>query len=437
MSQSRKDWIAAKRVGQRIGWFGGAPDSEAEPIAIARPREFDTIVAQALPEEGLHLLIEQLAPSGRLLVAVPFGEPFPSELIGQLRALTVPLELDLVDGELRLAVENRKPNVTSWQMYASPGRLLALTERGSRERDEQRASELATLRSAYQRLAERLMARASDRAGRAIATDSRVLVLEDKVADLAGRLRTMNESPETRVGRALLRATKSPRDAVRLPVRLLRAYVDSRHHAPAALPPPPPVDRELTSLVRRSHDRIALIVDGRRVEEASGLERELALDGWGVVLAATKESNEMRAAQKILRTEIDLFTDVFPMLERAEAGQRIAIFRTPHPVAPRWINRLNAWGWITIYDCFEDWPMTLRLGQPHRYRRSVERFLFFNADVVCATEAAAARLAELGEREMRIVDDAAPAVRAKALVEAAALVHTDALSKNLHPGDHA
>ena len=82
----------------------------------------------------------------------------------QLRGATIPIELELAEGELRLAVEKAEPNIGSWQMVASPGRLLAMTERGASQREAQRTAELGTLRSAYQRLAERLIARASDRA---------------------------------------------------------------------------------------------------------------------------------------------------------------------------------------------------------------------------------------------------------------------------------
>src|SRR5687768_18556229 len=92
MSESRKDWIAAKKIGTSIGWFGGSPEAEAEPVNIARPREFETIVATAIPEEGLEILVEQLAPRGRLLVAVPFGAMYPSGLVHQLRAQTIPIE---------------------------------------------------------------------------------------------------------------------------------------------------------------------------------------------------------------------------------------------------------------------------------------------------------------------------------------------------------
>lgn len=436
MSESRKDWIAAKKIGTTIGWFGGSPEAESEPVNIARPREFETIVATAVPEEGLEILVEQLAPKGRLLVAVPFGAMYPSALVHQLRGQTIPIELDLVDGELRAAVEKHQPNVGSWQMFASPGRLLAMTERGANEREAKRSAELHTLRAAYQRLAERLMARASDHAGPAIAAASRVRALEEKVADLAARMRAIDESPDMRIGRALLKAAKSPREAVKLPARLMRAYVDSRQAPPALPPPPPPIDRELTSLVRRSHDRLALIVDGRTFAEAGGLERELAMEGWGVVLTASQESSEMRPAQRLLRSEIELFAEVFPTLEGADAAERVAVFRTPHPIAPRWINRLNAWGWITIYDCFEDWPTKLRLGVPHRYRRAVERFIVHNVDLLFATEACAARLRGFTTRELRIEEDLGAAARAKCLVEGARSVRTaNLVEKGLHARD--
>jgi hypothetical protein len=379
-------------------------------------------------------LVDQLAPGGRLLLAVPFGSPYPSQLIAQLRGSTVPLDLELTEGELRLAVEKKKPHVGSWQNVASPGRLLALTERGASERDTQRAAELDTLRSAYKKLAERLMARASDQAGPSLAAASRVTLLEDKVADLAARLRTVDESRDVRVGRALLSAGRSPRDAVALPLRLLRALAERQRSLPA-LPPPAPIDRELTSLVRRSSERLVLIVDGRRTEEAGPLSRELSMEGWSVVLAAIKESEEMKPAQKVVHTEIDLLADVFPLLERADAAHRLALFRTPHPIAPRWINRLNAWGWTTIYDCFEDWPEKLRLMQPHRYRRAVERFIVANVDLICATEAAAERLRSLTSREPIIIDDIRPEARSQALMEAASQRRASLVEKSFHERD--
>jgi hypothetical protein len=159
------------------------------------------------------------------------------------------------------------------------------------------------------------------------------------------------------------------------------------------------------------------------------------MEGWSVVLAAIKESEEMKPAQKVVHTEIELFADAFPLLERADSAHRLALFRTPHPIAPRWINRLNAWGWTTIYDCFEDWPEKLRLMQPHRYRRAVERFILANVDLICATEAAAERLRSLTARDPIIIDDSRPEARSRALVEAASQRRSSLVEKSFHERD--
>lgn len=436
MGQSRKDWIAARRTGERLGWYGRSPEAGALPVDVFRAaaEPFDTIVATALPEEGISVLFEQLREGGRLLVAMPFGTPYPSAIVNDVRHGSVPVELDLIDGEIRLVVDRKKPNVASWQMFASPNRLLAMTERGASERDAKRQDDLETLRSAYRRLAERLMARASEKAGPSIATASRVLVLEDRVADLSARLRSMNEATDTRVGRALLLAAKNPREAVRLPRRLLRAYVDSRKKPLPELPPPPPLQREVSSLVRRTKERLILVVDGRPFSEASGIERYLAMEGWSVVLVAKEEEDSaMRSAQRVVRAEIDLLHEVLPHLEASDAGPRVALFRSPHPAAVRWVNRLNAWGWVTIYDCVEDWPKRLRFGAPHRYQRAVERFLLHNTDVVTATRDATERLAHLTSRRIRMVEAREESARSAALVDVAATVKINDLpEKRFH-----
>lgn len=102
-------------------------------------------------------------------------------------------------------------------------------------------------------------------------------------------------------------------------------------------------------------------------------------------------------------------------------------------MAVRWVNRLNAWGWVTIYDCVEDWPERLRLAAPHRYQRAVERFLLHNTDLITTTQDAAERLTQLTARRLRIIEAREDSMRSAALVDLALKVKLDgAPDKRLH-----
>lgn len=394
----------------------------AEAIELHRPPKgrFDTIISTRIPEAGLRSVADLIVDGGRLLLIVPFGPHYPSEVVNALRSFSVPIDLELSDGQIRAAVDLKRPSVSAWQMVASPGRLLAMTERGASELEDRRTQEISALRSAYRRLAERLMTGAADKAAPSIATADRVVALQERVTDLTARLQSAAESTDARVGRALLQAARNPREALRLPARILSAYVDSRRAPPIALPAPPPIDREIANLIQRSDHGFAIVLDGRSFDEAIGIDRHLAMEGFGVLLGATRRPTDMRPAQKILRVELDLLAPAFGAVGRAEASPRLAIFRSPNPTFARWINRLNAWGFTTVYDCFEDWPSVARTGSPHRYSRAVERFIAGNADVVTAASEAVARMEPAVRRPPVIVDARDHGARCAAILTAVA-----------------
>ena len=426
MGSSRKEWIAKHRIGDRIGWYGSVPEAGASLIRPFRPEDssFDTIVATDIPDEGLASLVDQLREDGRLLVALRFGDYYPSQIVKALRSKVVPTELEVIAKEVRLVANRQRPNIGSWQLVASPRRLLELTEQGTTQTRENHFQQIETLRSAYRRLAERLMNRATEKAGASVATASRVSALEERISDLNTKVKSLDTSADARLGRALIQAARNPRDAIRLPRRLLGLYVDQRRQLAAPTPSGISLERNLSSLLRRTDRGLALIVDGRTSEEARGIDGSLAAEGWGVLMATADEPTGLRSAQTVMHSRISELNKVFPDILQSEASPRVALFRSPHPFTAKWLNQLNAWGWITIYDILEDWPSKLKDGAPHRYRRSVEAFLAHNADVLVAYEETQHRIPSLTDRPFQVMPSKNAAQSARIILELADAEHS-------------
>lgn len=64
--------------------------------------------------------------------------------------------------------------------------------------------------------------------------------------------------------------------------------------------------------------------------------------------------------------------------------KKIFVVSFPHPSVTRYLKRLKAYNWITIYDARDDWEEFQKVGQAKWFDLEVEKFIVENCDIVCA-----------------------------------------------------
>ena len=66
------------------------------------------------------------------------------------------------------------------------------------------------------------------------------------------------------------------------------------------------------------------------------------------------------------------------------AGKKcIFVVSYPHPSIAKILNRFNAQGWLTIYDCRDDWEEFEKVGMAKWFKSAIEKYVVKNCDAVC------------------------------------------------------
>ena len=135
-----------------------------------------------------------------------------------------------------------------------------------------------------------------------------------------------------------------------------------------------------------------------------------------------KEEIPATGDDRVLAVPIDQFQDVRGELCAApgEPLPRFFLAEFPDWMLFERMDLFAAHGFVTIYDCIDDWSEFARAGQAHWYDADVERHLARNADVVVATHPLLAeKLQGMSQRSVAVVpngvrlDDLRPPQRAR------------------------
>ncbi|MCK4692447.1 MAG: glycosyltransferase, partial [Anaerolineales bacterium] len=145
-------------------------------------------------------------------------------------------------------------------------------------------------------------------------------------------------------------------------------------------------------------------------QRPTNLAREMSRRGYRVIFAYWRWRKDQwrpqdRLDEGIFQIPIDLIVDRPDTLFRDfDGAQGIAFFEFPHPAFFGLMASANSSGWITVYDCVDDWQEFHRVGQANWYERNFEEHMAATTDAVYAVnERMADRIRSLGRESVEIV----------------------------------
>ncbi|MEW6268698.1 MAG: glycosyltransferase, partial [Thermodesulfobacteriota bacterium] len=147
-----------------------------------------------------------------------------------------------------------------------------------------------------------------------------------------------------------------------------------------------------------------------RGQRSTWIARELARRGHRVVYLywRWRLGDDILASgdPRVLSVPIDQLPAIQRRLLRAGAPglRRVFLAEFPDVALFERLGLFAAHGFVTVYDCIDDWAEFSRVGQAYWYDDAVERYLARNADVVVATHPRlAADLARVAARQVPLV----------------------------------
>jgi glycosyltransferase involved in cell wall biosynthesis len=146
----------------------------------------------------------------------------------------------------------------------------------------------------------------------------------------------------------------------------------------------------------------------QRGQRSTWIARELLRRGHAVVFFywrwTTAEPVAISPSPGLLPVPIDTLPAIWPTLAALPRAQKLLLIEFPDRALFELVGLANAHGFVTVYDCVDDWEEFARLGQALWYDDGVERFLASQCDVVVATHPLlCAKLAGLGARAPALV----------------------------------
>jgi hypothetical protein len=103
----------------------------------------------------------------------------------------------------------------------------------------------------------------------------------------------------------------------------------------------------------------------------------------------TKEAIPDNYSPLLFQSPIDKTLEFMRQISRFDFGPRPKIFvlSFPYPAACRYLNELNAAGWVTLYDVRDDWEEFQKVDMAKWYDQSVEIYAVNNCDYVTTVSA--------------------------------------------------
>jgi len=135
-------------------------------------------------------------------------------------------------------------------------------------------------------------------------------------------------------------------------------------------------------------ERISTRID-QLSHRAIKLAREFDAMGYSVVFVFTERKGHDQDALmehvsgNILQMHISLFLGIYRLIFRKlnrPDKQRTLLLQVLHPALIEILGYANAGGWITVYDCLDNWEEFFRQGWHSWYDRRVEEFVLQNVD---------------------------------------------------------
>lgn len=346
----------------------------------------------ALPLDGVLVVHLQRADLGRTTVRA---------VAAMLRPFTRPLALEVVDRGLLFVGRAGLDGAAAWSELGSDARLLSLTESWLALVQDEARAEVEALRARQAELVHFV-------AQTPLKLDAQLRAAEQRAAEQTAALKRVQRTTIYQLGSALIGAARPSKKTVRLPLTLLELYreKESRKLGRARTPEDEAharaearraeLDRRLEAFaarVRASPSPYVLVmysgtsfIKPIRANRPIRLTRVLLEQKIPVLFSYHGALSDPDVPGDLdpllLQTPVDYTNSIASKLEKLDLGKKKKIFIVsyPHLGVPRFLNRLNASGWTTLYDCRDDWEEFEKAAPMYWYKTSVERFVVNNVD---------------------------------------------------------
>lgn len=369
------------------------------PLASAAtwPADCRVLVADLGTAEALTELAQwlpQVPVETALRIKVSAGGPPPRALADVLRPSVAAQNFECHAGALIFEGACSQAGASTWAQLAGPERLLQLTEQqlqAEREERQHQRQQTALLRRQTIRSVVQTELQRRTEADR----------LQKQLSLTQERLVTANRSTRMRLGNAVMLATQSPLDTLRLPKRVMRLYKErgedrSLQNDTATRARAVALDASLDAFLAKvradAPEQFVLLFSGTtfiqplRANRPIRMAKLLLERGVPVHFSyhgyLSEKQHPSYAHPLLLETPVEFTKTVLERIARADLGavKKTLIVSYPHFSVARHINTFNTSGWSTVYDCRDDWEAFQKVGAAPWYAPSVERFTVNNCD---------------------------------------------------------
>lgn len=234
-----------------------------------------------------------------------------------------------------------------------------------------------------------------------------------RVRELERQTEEVRESARHRIGDAMVEAASPSLETLKLPWRLWRIYRDAKKRLSSAATAGVPTiitKRRVAERHRQFEKDFKTFVHHVRTVQPSNF---VVMYGGTTYIQDIRANRPIRLTRALLeisvpvlfnfhrwretehippydtpslfQSPVDLTPDLLPRLTATDFGSTrcLLVVSYPHPSVPRLINQANVSGWVTLYDCRDDWEEFAKVGAAKWYRESIERFVVNNCDLTC------------------------------------------------------
>ena len=297
---------------------------------------------------------------------------------------------------LELSCGDEAARADSWARLGSSDGLLALTEalRAELETRLHRAEQSA--RIAAREGVERAAREAARRRGE-------IRRLRAELDRARGELALLRRSTRYRLAHALTLATRSGREAIRLPRRLLNLVQDRGRPVAERSDRSPKIAATRARLLedldrwaahvrdRGGGDAVFMLsgttfVNPIRANRPIRLTRVLRERGIPVLFGFHGKLSDDDLPDNpdpgLVQLPIELTETLIDRLPELDLGpsRRIFVVSYPHPCVVGTLGRFAAAGWALVYDCRDDWEEFAKVGAAAWYDPAVERHVVAECD---------------------------------------------------------
>jgi glycosyltransferase involved in cell wall biosynthesis len=243
--------------------------------------------------------------------------------------------------------------------------------------------------------------------------DKIVLDQRGRIEELKARVEALSGTASYQIGSALVRASRSSGEALRLPGRLWRIYRSRRTGEPPA--PTRSEERNAGATARRGiqfdRDFEAFLADVQQRQPT----HFVVMFGGTTYIQEIRANRPIRLTRSLVDQDVPVLfnfhrwrdsdhippydgndplvfqspTDLTPQLVarllHADLGEarKLFVVSYPHPAVLPLVPQLNVNGWATLYDCRDDWAEFAKVGAARWYRESIERYVVNHCDMTC------------------------------------------------------